>query len=206
MKIRGYTFQLCALAVLAIFLFSACGKTRYPIKYILDYPQASARGKTPKQLPGTVLVREFRCSEYLCRGPIVFRPGPEEVGYYEYHRWAMNPRLPITHLTVEVLRAQSLFDCVAPYEKGTEPDFVFSGQIERFNEIDRGRDVAVECSISAALTDTRTGSVIWSDRASETLPVSERNVRGVVRALTQASQIAIDKLVQSMMNKLAPVP
>lgn len=202
MKTRVNTFKMSAAAILLILSCSACGKVRYPANYILNFPQPIIQSKAPARRSGTVLVREFSCPGYLCRGPIVFRPSPEEVGFYEYHRWAVNPRIQITQFMAETLQVQSLFDQVTRSEKGIKAAYVLSGQIERLEEVDSGREVAVECVLSAELTDAQTGSAIWSDRASETLPVSQRYVRGVVNTLTHASHDAVDSLVKSLAEEI----
>ena len=50
-----------------------------------------------------------------------------------------------------------------------EAAYVLTGSIERFEEVDQGRDVRAVCTISAQLMDAKTGCVIWNDAASETL-------------------------------------
>ena len=142
------------------------------------------------------------CPEYLCEGRIVYRSSPEEVGFYEYHRWAMNPRQAITQYLVEGLRAQSLFKSVAVHERGSEAAYVLSGNIERLEEVDQGRDVRVVCTISAQLLDTRTRSVVWSHTASETVHVEKRDIRGVVSSLSAAARTAADRLLKSMTEEL----
>jgi len=194
---------LLAVLLPSILLISACGKVRYPANYILNFLKPTAYIKAPQGGLGTILVREFRCPEYLCRGPIVYRPSPEEVGFYEYHRWAVNPSQSVTQLMAETLQAQSLFGHVALYEREIEAAYVLNGQIERLEEVDNGRNVVVVCAISAELFDTRAGSIVWNDRASETLSVQKRNVRGVVNALTVATQTTVEHLVKSMATRLS---
>ena len=148
------------------------------------------------------MVREFRCPEYLCEGRIVYRSSPEEVGFYEYHRWALNPREAITQYVEEGLRAQSLFKSVAVHERGAEAAYVLSGDIERLEEVDQSRDVSVVCTISAQLLDARTRSVVWSHTASETVHVEKRDIRGVVSGLSSAARTAADRLLNSLMEEL----
>ena len=69
-------------------------------------------------------------------------------------------------------------------------------------EVDRGRAVYAECAISAQLVDPQTGSVVWSDTASERVAVGKRNITGVVNSLKTAAQIAIERLVDSMAKQL----
>jgi ABC-type uncharacterized transport system auxiliary subunit len=132
----------------------------------------------------------------------VYRSSPEEVGFYEYHRWATNPRQAITQYVQDGLRAQSLFKGVVVHERASEAAYVLSGNIERLEEVDQGRDVRAVCTISAQLLDTRTRTAVWSDRASETVLVEKRDMRGVVSSLSVAARTAADRLLQSMTEEL----
>jgi ABC-type uncharacterized transport system auxiliary subunit len=103
---------------------------------------------------------------------------------------------------VEVLRTQSLFQSVTVHERAAEAAYVLSGNIDRLEEVDDGRDVRAVCTISAQLLDTRTRSVIWSHTASETVQVEKRDMRGVVSSLSAAARTAADRLLDSMTEKL----
>jgi hypothetical protein len=74
--------------------------------------------------------------------------------------------------------------------------------------VDRGSDVQAVCTLSARLVDGRTGSAVWSGRTSSSVPVTERNVAGVVRSLSKAVRETIERLVTSMTRELpaAAVP
>ena len=204
MRHRG--FLVCRRAsapLLAALFLSGCGGVRYPASYLLNFPQPTTQTTTQRAPLGEVVVRRFQCPEYLCQGRIVYRPSPEEVGFYEYHRWVVNPRESITQFMADALRTQSLFKDVMIDERGIEPAYVLTGRIEHLDELDRGRDVLAECAISAELVDVHTGSVIWSDRATETLPLKSRDVAGVVNGITAAARIAVDRLVKSIAQALA---
>jgi ABC-type uncharacterized transport system auxiliary subunit len=190
------------VAFMGALVLTGCGSVRYPTSYVLNFPPPTPRVAPSNGVLGPVAIREFRCPEYLCEGRIVYRPTPEEVGFYEYHRWAMNPRQAITQYLEDGLRAQSLFKSVAIHERGSETAYVLSGDIERLEEVDQGRDVRVVCTISAQLLDTRTRSVVWSDTASETLPVEKRDIRGIVSSLSAAARAASDRLLKSMTEEL----
>jgi ABC-type uncharacterized transport system auxiliary subunit len=180
-----------------------CGKVRYPQSYTLNIPKSPPRTSPLPVVLGPLAIREFRCPEYLCEGRIVYRPSPQEVGFYEYHRWAMSPRKAISQLIADSLRSQSLFVSVVFNEAGAGAAYVLSGNIERFEEVDEGRDVRAVCSVSAQLIDARTISVVWSHTASATVPVVKRDVAGVVSSLSAAARITVDRLVESMEKELA---
>jgi ABC-type uncharacterized transport system auxiliary subunit len=189
-------------AAMATLVLAGCGSVRYPTSYLLNLP-APVPQAAPSQAPlGPVAVREFRCPEYLCEGRIVFRPTPEEVGFYEHHRWATSPGQVITQLMADAVRARSLFKGVAVHERGIEAAYVLTGNIERLEEVDDGRDIRAVCTISAQLVETRTGSVVWNHSESEAVPVQTRNVSGVVVSLSGATRTVIDRLVASVAKEL----
>jgi ABC-type uncharacterized transport system auxiliary subunit len=193
--------NLAVILVSAVVL-SSCGSVRYSKTYILNFPSPVPQAAPTSDALGTVAVREFQCPEYLCEGRIVYRSTPEEVGFYEYHRWAMNPRQAITQYVVESLRARSLFKSVADHESGLAEAYVLSGRLERLEELDHGRDVRVVCTISAQLLDARTKLIIWNHTASETMGVENRDVAGVVSSFSAAARTATDHLLKSLADEL----
>jgi ABC-type uncharacterized transport system auxiliary subunit len=191
-----------AVALMGAFVLAGCGSVRYPTSYLLNFPPPAPKAARTNGALGSLAIREFRCPEYLCEGRIVYRPTPEVVAFYEYHRWAMDPRQAITQYVEDRLRAQSLFQRVTVHERGPETEYVLSGNIERLEEVDQGRDVRALCAISAQLLDTRTRLVVWSGAASETVPVEKRDIAGIVNSLSAAAQTVADRLVKSMTEEL----
>jgi uncharacterized lipoprotein YmbA len=191
-----------AVAFLGALVLAGCGSVRYPTTYVLNFPPPVPQAAPSNSALGAVAIREFQCPEYLCEGRIVYRSSTEEVGFYEYHRWALNPRQAITQYLEDGLRAQSLFKSVAAHEHGSDAAYVLSGNIEQLEEVDQRRDVRVVCTISAQLLDTRTRSVVWSHTASETVRVENRDIRGVVSSLSAAARTAADRLLKSMTEEM----
>jgi ABC-type uncharacterized transport system auxiliary subunit len=190
------------VALTGVLVLAGCGSVRYPTSYVLNFPRPVSQAAPSNGALGPVAIREFRCPEYLSEGRIVYRSTPEEVGFYEYHRWAMDPREAITQYLEDALRAQSLFQSASVHEHGSDAAYVLSGNIERLEEVDQGREVSTICTISAQVEDARTRSVVWSRTASETVPVEKRDIAGVVSSLSAAAQSAADRLVKSMTDEL----
>jgi ABC-type uncharacterized transport system auxiliary subunit len=187
---------------LPILTFAACAHVRYPTNYVLNFPPPSPSSAAPHDMRGALAIQEFQCPQYLCEGRIVYRSSPEEIGSYEFHRWAMNPRDMITQSVADRIRSEALFHSVVLKGTGVEPAYVLKGNIERLEEVDEGRDVRVVCTISAELLDTQTKSIIWTHTASETVAVRDRKVAGVVSSLSTAARMAVDNLVKSLAETL----
>ena len=191
-----------AVAFMGALVLAGCGSVRYPTSYVLNFPPPAPRRRCPMALWARSRSVNSDVRNTSAKAASCIVPGPEEVGFYENHRWAMNPRQAITQYLEDCLRAQSLFKSVTVHERGSEAAYVLSGNIERLEEVDEGRDVHAVCTISAQLLDTRTRSVVWSHTASETVSVEKRDIAGVVSSLSAAARTAADRLLKSMTEEL----
>jgi ABC-type uncharacterized transport system auxiliary subunit len=148
-------------------------------------------------------VREFQSPSYLRQGPIVYRATPEEVGFYEYHRWATDPRALVTSAVIDHLRASGQFALVSMYDGRPDNQYVFSGKLEKLEEVDYPAGVKVEVAMSGQITRVQTGTTVWSNAVSEVGTVSRRSVPGVVSEMNQTVASAINKLLATVPAELA---
>jgi len=181
---------------------SGCGRVRYPAYYTLNLP-APPDPPAAENVRTSIAVREFQSPNYLRQGPIVYRTTPEEIGFYEYHRWAADPRTLLTSAVIDHLRASGQYSMVSMYDGRPNNDYVFSGRLEKLEEVDYGSGVKVEVAMSAQITKVATGATVWSNNVSETRPVAQRNVRGVVSEMNQTVDLAINKLLSTVPAPLA---
>jgi len=193
-----------ALALMAIVIaLTGCGgKVRYPNYYTLNLP-APPDPPAQQDVRSSIAVREFQAPVYLRQGPIVYRTTPEQVGFYEYHRWVADPRTLVTRAVIDHLRASGQYSTVSMYSGRPYDDYIFSGKLEKLEEVDYDSGVKVEVAMSAQITRVKTGATVWSNAVSEFGAVSKRNVRGVVSEMNRTMETAINKLLASVPATLA---
>jgi ABC-type uncharacterized transport system auxiliary subunit len=190
-----------AFMLALIFTLAGCSRIRYPSYYTLNVPPAP---DPPAQETRTsIAVREFQSPAYLRQGPIVYRSTPEQIGFYEYHRWAADPRKTVTSAVIDHLRASGQFSAVSTYGGRSDVEYVFSGQLEKLEELDYEGGVKVEVALSAQITRVSTGTTVWSNTVSEVGKVSHRNIPGVVAQMNQTMDLAINKLLSTAPAQLA---
>ena len=175
-----------------------CGRVRYPQYYTLNLP-APPDPPPAENVHATVAIREFRSPAYLRQGAIVYKPSPEQIDFYAYHRWAVNPSEFVTNAVIERLRASGDFARVKPYDGRPDIQYVLSGRLEKLDEIDYAGGVKVEVAISAQMTNLATGMTVWSNAVSEVGDVNKRDVPAVVSEMNRTMERAIEKL-------LTPIP
>jgi ABC-type uncharacterized transport system auxiliary subunit len=189
-------FLLAALIILA----GCGGAVKYPNYYTLHLPPPPDP-PTPENVHATLAVREFRSPVYLRQGAIVYKTSPEQIGFYNYHRWAADPREFVTSAVTDRLRASGNFSQVKPYDGHSDVDYVLSGRLEDLDEIDYEGGIKVRVAISAQMVSLATGATVWTNSVSEVGTVSQRDVPAVVSAMNETMGRAIEKLMNP-----APTP
>ena len=192
--VTGVGFALAVLMVLA-----GCGRpVKYPNYYTLHLPPPPDP-PTPESVHASLAIREFRSPSYLGRGAIVYKTSPEQIGFYNYQRWAVDPREFLTNAVADRLRASGAFSQVKLYDGRADVDFMLTGRLDELGEIDYEGGIKVQVAISAQMVNVATGATVWSNSVSEVGPVSQRDVPAVVSAMNATMGRAIEKL-------LTPVP
>ena len=184
-------------------LIASCGGGRRPHYYALEIPPAPDRARSDPRFSGTVAVCRFETPSYLRQGRIVYRETPEEVGFYEYHRWAADPAETVTTAMIDALRSSGQFSFVKRCDGHNQQDYLLVGRIERLEEIDFDGPVRVKAQITAELVNVQTGSTEWTGDAPTTLNVENRSLDSVVTAMNRAIQNDIDRLIASLNQQIA---
>lgn len=188
------TVTMIVFSLSALVILTGCGRVRYPNYYTLNVP-APPDPPAPESAHATLAIREFRAPTYLRQGEIAYKTSPEQIGFYAYHRWAVDPRDFVTNAIIERLRASGAFAHVRSYDGSRDIDYVLSGRLERLEELDYQGSVKVQVAISAQLTSIATGAIIWSNSVSEIGDVNKRDVPAVVSEMNRTMQRAIENLV-----------
>ncbi len=188
--LKAAGFALGALIVLA-----GCGKpVKYPNYYTL-YAPPPPDPPMSENAHATLAIREFRAPAYLREGAIVYKTSPEQIGFYNYQRWAVDPREFLTNAVADRVRASGNFAQVKTYDGRPDINYVLSGRLEELDEIDYEGGVKVKVAISAQMVSVATGATVWTNSISEVGTVSQRDVPAVVSAMNSTMQRAIEKLL-----------
>ncbi len=185
---------------------TSCGRIRYPDYYALNFPAPPSVHRIQSPVAGSLAVREFRSPVFLRKGAIVYRPSGEQIAFYQYDRWAEDPRRTVTDLMMQNLEASGFFRSVDLYNGGREsPDFVLSGTLEHLEEVDQSGQASVQVTISARLVSVHTGEVVWQDMSSKIGTPDQRTIAGIVSEMSRQMGSAVESLVSSMGNRVLPV-
>ena len=191
---KNKLIPICFVLTGMITLAGCGGAVKYPNYYTLNVPPPP---DPPAQegVRASLAVREFRSPTYLRQGAIVYKTSPEQIGFYNYHRWVADPREVVTNAVTERLRASGNFTQVKPYDGRSDIDYVLSGRIEKLEEVDYEGGIKVEVAISAQMTNLATGAAVWTNTVDEVGTVGQRDVPAVVSEMNRTMERAIEKLL-----------
>jgi len=195
--------KLIVLMTAVVSLAGCAGKIRYPSYYALDLPAPARAANQAGPTYGSAAVRQFDAPRFLREGPIAYREAPDQLGFYEYHRWAEDPRHAVTAAMVRRMQAGGLFRSVDVFDGRGSPECLVTGTLEHLEEIDEGANVSIKVSVSAQLVNLRTGEVLWQDSSSKTAKLDRRSVSGIVAEMSRELEDAVEQLVSSMQDRLS---
>jgi ABC-type uncharacterized transport system auxiliary subunit len=122
------TNAILAPGFAALLALAGCAsKIHYPSFYVLNVPAPPSRAAQAKPIPGSVGVQEFTAAGFLKRGYIVYRPSSEQLGFYNYDRWAEDPRQVVTKAFVQEIQSRGIFNSVQLYDGRESPDYMPAG-------------------------------------------------------------------------------
>ena len=191
---RKHWIAICFALAALLTLFGCGGPVKYPNYYTL-HMQPPVDPPPPEGVHASLAIREFRSPAYLHEGAIVYKTSPEQIGFYNYHRWAVDPREFVTNAVKEYLRVSGNFSQVKLYDGRSDVDYVLSGRLEKLEEVDYDGGVKVEVAMSAQMTTFATGATVWSNAVSEAGTVAQRDVPAVVSAMNETMARAVEKLL-----------
>jgi len=194
MNMKKRRMAVCFALATLIILVGCGGAAKYPNYYTLHI-QPPVDPPAQEGVRTSLAVREFRSPAYLRQGAIVYKTSPEQIGFYNYHRWAVDPREFLTNAVADHLRASGNFTQVKLYDGRSDVDYVLSGRLEDLEELDYGGGVKVEVAISAQMVNLANGATVWSNAVSEVGTVDKRDVPTVVAAMNRTMDRAIEKLL-----------
>jgi ABC-type uncharacterized transport system auxiliary subunit len=125
------------------------------------------------------------------------------VGFYQYDRWAEDPRGAVTAALIRQMQSSGLFQSVSRFDGRGNPDCLLTGTIDHLEEIDYLSGVSIDVGVSARLINLRTGEVLWQGDAAKSTTLDRHSVRGVVAEMSREVGSAVEELVSSMQGRLA---
>lgn len=192
------TMQLgLMIASLATLGLAGCGATRPSKYYQLTVPEIQSGAPGADSVPATILLGSLLASHLYREDRIVYSSGQEEMGTYQYQRWAEPPTEMIQEVLLRELRASGRYKAVYAQHSTANGDFLIRGRLYDFKEVS-GNTILARVSFDLEMRELKSGATVWTHHYSHEEPVARKDVASVVAALDQNVQKGISEVVASL--------
>jgi ABC-type uncharacterized transport system auxiliary subunit len=182
-----------SVLTLCLGILNGCGAARPSKYYQLTVPGDTTTAADPTPYPVTLLLGPITSSHLYREDHIVYSSGAQNMGTYEYQRWAAPPTEMIDDVLLRQLRASGRYRAVYSLHSSIHGDYLLHGHLYDFKEVTGGTLVA-RVTLELELRDTKTGSTVWTHFYTHDEPVSGKDVSGVVAAIDRNVQHAVNEI------------
>ncbi len=196
---------LITAAALTVGLLSGCGATRPSKYYQLTVPADPSVVEKADAVPVTLLLGALMTSHLYREDRIVYGDGAEQLGAYEYQRWAEPPTEMIEEVLLRELRASGRYRAVQSRRSNMQGDFALRGRLYDFKELN-GAQMSARVTLELEMRDLKNGATVWTHYYTHDEPVSGKDVPAVVAALDKNVQGGVKEVVESLDQYFATHP
>jgi cholesterol transport system auxiliary component len=194
-----------AVILMVVGLLSGCGSARPAKYYQLTVPTEAGSVEKTDAVPVSLLVGVLITTHLYREDRIVYGNGPEQLGTYEYQRWAEPPTEMIQEILLRQLRATGHYRAVHVRRSNMPGDFAIRGRLYDFKELD-GSPISTRVTLELEMRDLKTGATVWNHYYTHDEPASGKDVPAVVEALDKNVQRAVKEIVESLDQYFASHP
>lgn len=182
-------------------IFTGCyfGKTTETKYYVLDYIPTPPKERIAKgPFPFVLRVRDCSIAEAYRRGQIVYRQSANQMQFYGYHLWAVDPELMVGDLVIKHLKTAQLFENVTRTVENYVPDYFLSCEIQAIEEYDNKESWYAHLAIEYQMENAKTNQVVWKKSYDLRKTVAQQEPVYVVRELNNLLETINNRLTQEL--------
>jgi len=184
---------------------SGCGAARPSKYYQLTVPGDLAPVADPNPYPVTLLLGALTSSHLYREDHIVYSSGAQNMGTYEYQRWAEPPTEMMDEVLFRQLRASGRYRAVNSMRSNARGDYLLHGRLYDFKEVS-GNPLVARVAFELELKDTKTGATVWTHFYGHDEPVRGKDIAAVVAALDHNVQSGIGEMKAGLEQYFAAHP
>jgi ABC-type uncharacterized transport system auxiliary subunit len=200
--------QFWALGLMFLtLLLTGCGAARPNKYYQLTVPSDAAADPPGDPLPITLLLGPLQSSHLYREDHIVYSSAGENMGTYEYQRWAEPPTEMIEEVLFRTFRSSGHYREVYFLHSNLHGDYLLHGHLYDFKEL-TGSPVSARLILELELRDIKSGNTVWTHFYSHDEPAKGKDVSDVVAALDRNVQRAAAEMQSQLSQYFSahPIP
>lgn len=196
---------LALLTAASLLSLIGCGATRPSKYYQLTVPGEQTATQNADPAAATLLLGPLLASHLYREDRIVYSANGEQMGTYEYHRWAEPPTEMIEEVLLRNLRASGRYKAVYMHRSDATGDFALRGRLYDFKEVS-GSPILARVTFDMELRDLKTGATAWTHFYTHDEPAGGKDVPSIVAALDRNVQAGVKEVLTGLEQYFATHP
>jgi ABC-type uncharacterized transport system auxiliary subunit len=193
------------LTAAGLLTLSGCGAARPSKYYHLTIPSEQAASQSADPVPATLLLGPLLASHLYREDRLVYSMGGEQMGTYEYQRWAEPPTEMIEEVLLRSLRTSGHYKAVYMHRSDANGDFALRGRLYDFKEVSGGPIVA-RVTFDMELRDLKSGATVWTHFYTHDEPAGGKDVPSIVAALDRNVHAGVKEVLTGLEQYFATHP
>lgn len=193
------------IAVISAGLLAGCGATRPSKYYQLTIPGEPASAPDPAPFPVTLLIGPLRASHLYREDRIVYSSNGQDMGTYEYQRWAQPPAEMLAEMLVRELRSSGRYRAVDILRSNSRGDYILYGRLYDFKEVS-SPSLTTRVTMDLELREAKTGSTVWTHYYSHDEAAGGKDIAAVVAALDRNAQRGLNEVKSALTEYFSAHP
>lgn len=185
------------MAALFAGLLVGCGAARPSKYYQLTVPGEAAPVAERNPYAVTLLLGPLRASHLYREDHVVYSSSAQNMGTYQYQRWAEPPAEMLVEVLLRELRASGRYRTVDLLRSNSHGDYILYGRLYDFKELS-GSPPSTRLTIGVELRETKTGSTVWTHFYRHDETAGGKDISAVIAALDRNTQRGIGDIQSSM--------
>jgi len=190
-KLRIYHFYI----IFAI--FSACGSMPKTYYYSVENNHQKVNSNRI-ELPYSLAISRFNADALYEDDRIIYRNAPFQVDFYNYRRWISPPPRMVAENVFQQYEASGLFNHVISMPFAAPFDYILSGKIHTFEELDEGEKWFGIVKIEFTFQNAKTNDVLWQKTISERTEINDKKTIKVVEAISKSLNKVVKESIQQL--------
>ena len=196
---------LALLTAVGLLTLSGCGAARPSKYYQLTIPGEQSASQIADPVPTTLLLGPLLASHLYREDRIVYSMGGQQMGTYEYQRWAEPPTEMIEEALLRSLRASGHYKAVYLHRSDANGDFALRGRLYDFKEVS-GSPILARVTFDMELRDVKSGATVWTHFYTHDEPAGGKDVPSIVAALDRNVQAGLKEVLTGLEQYFATHP
>lgn len=166
--------------IIVIFVLTGCFSEKKVERryYTIEIPKDLIPAKTDSisEVKGSCEIERVVVNDIYAKNQIVNKVRSNEISYFVYNQWAVNPSDAVTQLIGDYFEVAGIFQNISDRNRRSIPDFRFRTYIDNLELIETGKSFSAHLTLEFKLIGNSDNRTLVSYKADRVNPLEQKDL------------------------------